>query len=104
MKSMSIGSRLNGMVAILLVIACTAVISISVLLSRNALEDEILSSTLLAKTAEVVSAVDKQFVSPATTLEAMARHPLFLDWVEMERTLNNSPSFSRPAVITCLVY
>ncbi len=81
MKNMTIGRQLNGMVSALLLIACTSIIVISVLLTQSALKHEILTTTLPAKTSEVVSAVDKQLVAPATTLEAMARHPMLIEWL-----------------------
>ena len=69
------------MIGLLLLLSSLVVIGINAWFSRRALEDEIRDRTLPAMVSEVVAAVDRQLVSPATTLAAMARHPLFLDWI-----------------------
>ena len=81
-KKASIGFRLNCMIVLLLCLTCVALIAINATLSRRALENEIRNRTLPAMASEVVAAVDRQLVAPATTLEAMARHPLFVNWIE----------------------
>ncbi len=81
-KKASIGFRLNCMIVLLLFVTCAALILINATLSRRALEKEIITRTLPAMTSEVVAAVDRQLVAPATTLEAVARYPLFIEWLQ----------------------
>ncbi len=80
-KKAGIGFRLNCIIVLLLVITCLSIIVINATLSRNALEKEIVTRTLPAMASEVVAAVDRQLVAPATTLEAMAQHPMLLRWL-----------------------
>lgn len=82
MKNMGIGLRLNFMVVFLLSVTCISIIIISTFLFRNALEKEILTNSLPAKVNEVVAIIDKQLVSPATTLEAVANHPWLVGWIK----------------------
>ncbi len=73
MNNMSIRRKLNLLVSTLLLITCISVISISVLSSRDVLKEEIISNSLPAKTAEIVSAVDKLLVFPSTILNTVAK-------------------------------
>ena len=80
-KKAGIGFRLNSMIVLLLLATCISVIAINATFSRRALEREIITRTLPAMASEVVAAVDRQLVAPATTLEAMARHPMLIEWL-----------------------
>ena len=80
-KHASVGFRLNCIIILLLFISCVAVTLINATLSRRALETEIVSRTLPAMASQVVAAVDRQLVAPATTLEATAQNPLLQEWI-----------------------
>ena len=80
-KHASVGFKLNIIMLFLLFACCVAVTIINVTLSRRTLETEILTRTLPAMTSEVLAAVDKQLVAPATTLEASAQNPLLQEWI-----------------------
>lgn len=90
-KKTGIGFRLNSMIVVLLLLTCISVIVINAVFSRNALEKEIVSRTLPAMASEVVAAVDRQLVSPATTLEAMASHPMLVQWIMNGEDQNQVP-------------
>ena len=81
LKRTSIGLRLTCMIVFLLAITCVALTAINAMISRVILETEIQTRTLPALAAEVVAEVDRQIVAPATTLAAMAQHPLLQDWI-----------------------
>ena len=81
LKRLSIGFRLTCMIVLLLVITCAALTVINATLSRRAMEQEIVTRTLPAMASDVAAAVDRQIVAPATTLTAMAQHPLLQDWI-----------------------
>jgi methyl-accepting chemotaxis protein len=81
LKNTSIGFRLVWMIVLLLAITCIALAAINATLSRNAVEKEIETRTLPALAFEVVAAVDRQIVMPATTLAALAQHPLLQEWI-----------------------
>ena len=64
----------------------------------NALEKEILTNSLPAKVNEVVAIIDKQLVSPATTLEAVANHPWLVGWIKNGEDPESLPLVLRPVV------
>ena len=81
LKRASISFRLIGMILLLLTITCVALATINFTFSQRVLEKEIKTRTLPALASEVVSEVDRQIAAPATTLTALARHPLLQDWI-----------------------
>ena len=81
LKRASIGFRLTCMIVLLLVVTCAALTVINATLSRRAMEQEIVTRTLPAMASDVVAAVDRQIVAPATTLTAMAQHPMLQEWM-----------------------
>ena len=81
LKRTGISFRLIGMIVLLLATTCVALVAINFKFSQRILEKEIETRTLPALASEVVSEVDRQIAAPATTLTAMARHPLLQDWI-----------------------
>jgi methyl-accepting chemotaxis protein len=69
------------MIVLVLAITCFALAAINASLSRSAVEQEIVTRTLPAMASEGVAAVDRQIVMPATTLAALAQHPMLQDWI-----------------------
>ena len=80
-KQASVGFRLNCIIIFLLSASCFAVTVINATLSRRSLETEIITRTLPAMTSEVVAAVYKQLVAPATSLEGTAQNPFLQEWI-----------------------
>ncbi len=82
MRNLTISQRLVMMVSILIFLSCIFFITISIVLSHNALKNEIFSNTLPAKTADVVSSVNKILVFPSTILKTIAQSPFLIEWIE----------------------
>ncbi len=80
-KNASMRLKLSSIVGLLLLLTCAATTLINSTMARSTLEDSICTLTLPALMDRIVAAVDKQLVAPATTLDAMAGHPFFIDWI-----------------------
>lgn len=80
-NKLGMGTRLNFIIGLLLCLTCISITFINTNTARNILEKKITEQTLPALMDGIVAEVDRQLVAPASTLEMMAQHPLFLEWI-----------------------
>lgn len=80
-NKLGMGTRLNFIIGLLLCLTCISITFINTTTARNILEKKITEQTLPALMEGIVAEVDRQLVAPASTLEMMAQHPLFLEWI-----------------------